>query len=151
MSQTNANTKHRYRKSEAIRELELLATDEACRKHPGLDRKYIAPRTFRDDSANELTKAIVKFIDLKGGFASRVNSMGVYDRKLGKYRPGTQKKGLADIMATYKGKSLHVEVKYGRDRLSEVQKQTAENVTRSGGIYFVAKDFESFKNWFDQI
>jgi Holliday junction resolvase len=126
-----------------------MANDEAKRLHPTCP--HLAPRTFKDNSANELTKAIVKYLTLKGGFASRVNSTGVYDRRLGKYRTGTQKRGIADIMAIYKGLSLQIEVKYGKDRQSEVQKQVEQEVIRSGGRYYLARNFTDFKAWFDTL
>lgn len=138
-----------YRKTEAIKELESLAMNEAKELHPTCP--HLAPRTFRDDTANELTKAIVKYITLKGGFASRINSTGIYDRRLGKYRKGTQKRGLADIMATYKALSIHIEVKVGKDCQSEYQKNVETQVKQSGGLYFIARDFQGFKIWFDSI
>jgi hypothetical protein len=136
-------------KSEAIKELERMADDEARRKHPTCP--HLKPRTFKTTSANGLTKATVEYIRLKGGFASRINTVGIYDSKLKLFRRSTQKKGLCDIMGSYKGKSLNIEIKYGRDRLSEHQMKVAEDIQRSGGLYFVAKDFESFKEWFDMI
>jgi hypothetical protein len=138
-----------YRKPEAVRELEQLADAEAKRLHPGMP--HLTPRIFRDDKANDLTKCIVKYIILKGGFASRINNQGTYNQKLHKYIPGTSRKGLSDVMATYQGKSLHIEVKIGRDRQSAHQKKIESEVTRSGGLYYIAKDFTNFKSWLDCI
>ena len=138
-----------YKKSEAVRGLESLATVEAKAKHPG--NPYIINRTFRDDRANDLTRCVVEYIRLRGGFASRINSTGVYNQKLKKYIPGTSRRGLADVMGVYRGKSLHVEIKIGRDKQSEHQKRVEAEVIRSGGLYFIARDFESFKQWFDKL
>lgn len=140
-----------YRKSEAIKLLEQLATEEARQKHPNIDPVYLAPRLFRDDTANSLTASIVKYIALKGGFASRVNNAGVYNQKLGKYLPATSRKGLPDILATYHGKSLFIEVKIGRDRMSDYQEKVKADQERSGGLYFIAHNFTEFKLWFDQL
>jgi hypothetical protein len=140
-----------FQKSKAVLELERLANEQARKDHPTMDAKFLAPRTFRDDTANDLTKCIVEYITLSGGFASRINNQGTYSRKLGKYIRGTSKKGLADVMATFRGFSLHIEVKIGRDIQSEAQKRTESEVNRSGGLYFIAKDFQSFKNWLDNI
>jgi biotin-(acetyl-CoA carboxylase) ligase len=140
-----------FKKSAAVRELEALANKAARIKYPNTPDYAFAPRKFRDDSANGLTSCIVKYITFRGGFASRINSTGVYNQKLRKYIPGTSRKGLADIMATYKGKSLHIEVKIGKDRQSEYQMKVEADVMRSGGLYFIAKDFDSFKVWFDNI
>lgn len=138
-----------YRKPEAVKELERMADAEARLKHPTCP--HLAPRTFRDDSANGLTVCIVKYITLKGGFASRINSTGIYDIRLKRYRPGTQKKGISDIIALYQGKSLSIEVKHGRDKQSQAQKQIESEVIKAGGLYFVAHDLTTFKQWFDNI
>jgi len=141
--------KPRYVKSAAVRELEQLAMDEARLLHPTMP--HLGPRTFRDDSANTLTACIVKYITLKGGFASRCNNQGVFNINTGRYIPSTAKKGLPDIVGTYQGKSLMIEVKYRSDKLSDHQEKIRQEQERSGGLFFIAHDFEGFKNWFDNI
>lgn len=141
--------KPRYIKSGAVKQLEELATAEAHRRHPG--NPAVVRRIFRDDSANKLTECIVKYIELCGGFASRINNQGTYNKHLGRYIPSTSKRGLADVMGTYRGKSLHIEVKIGRDKMSEHQEKVRDQVTASGGVYYIARDFESFKAWFDSL
>ena len=136
-----------YRKPEAVKELERLSMVEARELHPTLDPRFIAPRTFRDDTANSLTDCIVKYITLCGGFASRISNQGTYIQKLGKYIPSTSRKGLADVMATFRGLSLHIEVKAGKDVQSDEQKKIESEVRQAGGYYFLAKDFESFYKW----
>jgi Holliday junction resolvase len=113
--------------------------------------EHLAPRKFRDDSANSLTGCIVQYVTLKGGFASRINSTGVFRQKLGKYTSGTQKRGIADVLATFKGLSLHIEVKHGKDSQSEAQKKIESEVKRSGGFYYLARNFSDFKIWFDNL
>jgi hypothetical protein len=141
--------KARYQKPEAVKELEILATEAAKARHPG--NPYVIDRIFRDDTANRLTDCIVKYIDLKGGWASRTGNQGTYSQKLGRYIPSTSKRGLPDIMGTYKNRSLYVEVKTGRDVMSDHQKKVQEDVTRAGGTYYLARDFESFKQFFDTL
>ena len=136
-----------YRKPEAVKDLERMANAEAIRLHPTCP--HLAPRTYRDDTANELTKCVVDYIKFNNGFASRINNQGTFNRRLNRFIPNTSKKGLADIMATVRGKSLHIEVKTGRDKQSEHQKRIEAEVNRSGGYYFLCKDFESFRDWFD--
>ena len=138
-----------YRKSEAVRELERIADAEARKLHPTCP--HLAPRTFRDDSSRGLTACIMKYITLKGGFASRVNNQGTFNRKLGKYIPSTSKRGLPDIISTYRGLSFHIEVKHGRDVLSASQKKIESEVIRSGGLYYVAHNFTEFKIWFNSM
>jgi hypothetical protein len=138
-----------YKKPDSVKELEALAMDEARRLHPG--NPALCPRTFRDDGSNSLTACIVKYITLQGGFASRISNQGTFNQKLHKYIPGTAKRGLADVMATFKGLSLHIEVKHGRDVQSEAQKKIESEVIRAGGRYYLARNFTDFKEWFDTL
>jgi hypothetical protein len=140
-----------HKKSDAIKELETLAFEEAKCKHPSIDPRYLAPRTFSDKGANSLTAAIVAYIRLKGGMASRINTTGVWDQRLNKYRISTQQRGLADIWGTYKSKSLQVEVKIGRDKQSEDQMKVQQQQIAAGGYYFLAHSFEEFKAWLDEL
>ncbi len=140
-----------YRKSSAILELERLANIEDRALHPSVDSKYLAPRKYRDDTANKLTACIVKYISLCGGFASRVNNTGTYRQKLGRFTPSQSKKGLPDILATYRGQSLFIEVKVGRDTQSEHQRRVEQAQEQAGGLYYLARDFEKFKKWFDNL
>jgi len=82
--------------------------------------------------------------------------MGVYDAKRGTYRKGGTRRGIADIMATKKiqhgdrtiGLTVAIEVKIGKDRLSEHQLAVKEEVERGGGVYMVAKDWDQFiRDW----
>lgn len=142
-------TKSRYIKPAAVKELEAMATASAKAKHPG--NPYIIDRTFRDDQANDLTRCVVEYIRLRGGFASRISVQGTFNRRLNKYIPSTSRKGLPDVMAVFRGFPLHIEIKIGKDRQSEDQKKVEAEVTRSGGKYFICRDFESFYNWFNQL
>ena len=121
---------------------------------------------FTDSSANNLTKAIIKYIELMGYQAERINNTGRYidtTKKVkniqgqtvqigsGQYIPGTGTNGTADISATIKGKSIKIEVKYGKDRQSEAQKEYQATIERSGGVYYIAKDFESFYQFYQTL
>jgi hypothetical protein len=111
---------------------------------------------WNDNSANALTKCIIHFITYSGFQAERINTMGVYregkkiqvgenTRQLkGKYTPSTGTKGSADISATIRGRSVKIEVKYGKDKQSEVQKRYQESIEQAGGTYFIARNFDEF-------
>ena len=139
--------KPRYVKPEAVQELERVATAEARRQHPG--NPYIIQRTFRDDTANGLTACITAYLKLKGAFVSRVNNGGIYDKRLNRYRPGTNRKGLPDVICTWQSKSLMIECKIGRDKMSDAQQKIKQEQEVSGGLYYVAHNFTEFKQWFD--
>lgn len=138
-----------YRKPDSVKELERLANEAAMFKHPTCP--HLAPRKFRDDTSNGLTQCIVQYIVLCGGFATRINNQGTWSKKLNRFIPGTSRRGLADIMATYKGLSLHIEVKIGKDRQSSDQAVIESQVINAGGLYYLAKNFTDFKLWFDNL
>ena len=139
----------------ALQILKQLKCEQIRKEHPGLPEAAITPGKFSDSTANGLTKCIVAFITLSGGFATRVTTTGrmiptgkteVFAGKL-KYIPGTTKRGTPDIMGVLNGKNLAIEVKIGKDRQSEAQKQVEADINASGGYYFIARDFESFYQW----
>lgn len=155
--------KQRYKKSQAIKHLEQLADSEARAKFPEIPPQWLAPRKYRDDSANGLTKCIIDFIRLNGGQAERISNTGrridtrqsfedVTGRKrtIGSTRwiKGSGVSGTADISATIKGLSVKIEVKYGRDRQSEAQRLYQSSIEQAGGIYIIAKTFEQFLDWY---
>lgn len=141
-----------------LQHLKQLHIEAVRAKHPGLPIEAIAPGRYDVSTANGLTKAIVAYIGFIGGWATRVSSAGrMLPVKVTevttqmKYIPGTTKKGTPDIMATYKGLSLFIEVKIGGDKQSDVQKKVEAEVTASGGKYFISKDFQSTYQWINQL
>lgn len=127
---------------------------------------YVPKTKFEDATANGLTKCIIAWITLNGYQAERINTTGRYidnskivtdvlGRKIkigsGKYIKGTGTKGSADISATIKGKSVKIEVKIGNDRQSEYQKQYEADIIKAGGIYYIAKDFDNFINFYKSL
>jgi Holliday junction resolvase len=128
--------------------------------------EYIVRTKFTDKTANGLTKAIVKWINLNGYQAERISTSGRWvdnskvvtdvlgnQKKIGsgKYIKGSGTKGSADISATIKGKSIKIEVKINKDRQSEAQVEYQKAIERAGGIYFIAKDFNSFYEFYSTL
>lgn len=128
------------------------------------EQPFLIKRKYSDKSANELTKSIIAYIRLRGEQAERISTTGrvidgrkTYTDVLGhrraiggtKWIPGTGTAGSADISATIKGKSVKIEVKFGRDRQSEAQKRYQAEIEKAGGIYYIAKDFEGFYKWYN--
>lgn len=108
--------------------------------------RYPFGRTYTDKTANALTKAIIKYIEYRGFQAERISSSGRMIKQGAKmiYIPGTSRNGTADISGTIHGRSIKIEVKIGKDRQSDHQKAYQQEVERAGGIYLIAKDFQSF-------
>lgn len=125
-------------------------------------KDMIAPK-YTDKTANGLTRMVTDWIKFNGGQAERINVTGRFikakmvtdvvgfKRQVGndKWIKGNGTVGSADISATIKGRSVKIEVKIGRDRQSEYQKQYQESIERAGGIYYIAKDFDSFYEWYN--
>lgn len=118
----------------------------------------LSPRK-KKSPANELTDAICKYVRSCGGAAARVNVMGIYDQKKGSYRPSGSTKGVEDVtcikpvyVSNIKvGMTVAVEVKIGKDRMSEDQEKRKLAVESAGGVYIVAKTFDQFKTDWDNI
>ena len=109
------------------------------------------PNKKKQSPANALTDAVITYIKLKGGIGYRINNMGVYDAKLGKFRTSGTKKGIPDIIGIHKGRFISVEIKIGTDRQSDDQKLREQEIIKAGGCYYIAKDFDSFKIWYDGV
>lgn len=99
--------------------------------------------------SNALTASILKLIHDAGGYAVRINVFGGF--KSGKRTKSTTRKGTADIHACFRGRHLSIEVKIGKDVMSDEQRQTAADVQQAGGIYVLAGDLQTFKDWFEGL
>ena len=153
-----------YTKGEAVKKeykdlLHELKVLRYAQTHPNIPPNYIPKTMYKDSTANGLTKAIIDYITLHGYQAERINTMGVARTKkatdgrvLGvTWTKGTSTAGSADISATIKGRSVKIEVKIGKDRQSEAQKRYQEMIERAGGTYIIAKDFDSFVEWYNKF
>lgn len=152
----------RYVKSPSVKMLERLELEAYRRAHPTIPEAAVVPTKHRDDTANGLTRCIIRYLQLKGWQSERVNTIGrpvdtrkTFDvagcqRQVGTLRWGksTSTPGSADISATIAGRSVKIEVKIGRDRQSAEQRAYAEAVERAGGLYVVARTFEEFVGWY---
>ena len=59
-------------------------------------------------------------------------------------------RGTADIHAIIKGRAVKIEVKIKADSQSIWQKAYQKDVEKAGGIYYIAKDFDSFYVWYNK-
>ena len=141
-------TKQRYIKPEAVKNLEEFVFQKIKEKYPNFP--YPVKPLYRDDTANTLTKCIVDFINYTGGMAERINItvQKVVKNGVEKWVNPSSKIGKSDVFATRKGRSVRIEIKIGNDRQSEAQKRYQAETERSGGLYFIAKDFKSFVEWY---
>lgn len=136
-------------------QLHLKKLQQPWNPYPCLDK-------WADKTSNDLTKCIINFLSMLGYQAERIRSEGraidntkIYTDIVGrrktvgsvKYIKSTSTNGTADISATIEGFSVKIEVKIGKDKQSDDQKKYQASVEQAGGIYYIAKDFQSFYEW----
>ena len=135
----------------ALKELESLALAAKQAKYPNAPPYGIPKTKYSDKTANDLTKAIVHYIRLKGGYAARINVQGQFNEKLNKWIKSGSTIGTSDIIACLNGIFLSIEIKINRDQQSEAQIKAQEQVEAAGGHYLVVKDFQSFYEYLSQF
>ncbi len=134
-------------KNDALQQLKVEAEAAKRDRYPNVPAHALPRAKYSERSANDLTKCIIDFVNLQPGcVAWRVSNVPVYDTKTGKHRAGNVRKGVADISAIRRGQAWQIEVKFGKDIMSEHQRKFAAAVEASGGVYCVAHTFEQFIN-----
>ena len=149
-----------------LQRLKSLLTEQHKRRYPNLPDHTRSIKVPTDTNANGLTRCVITWIELHGYQAERISNTGrMIDKSkvvtdvagrsaiIGskEWIKGTGTNGTADISATIKGRSVKIEIKYGKDRQSEAQKQYQAAIERSGGVYLIVRDFDEFINWFDKF
>jgi hypothetical protein len=152
-------------KKENKNRLTALERSHLQEKYPSVPEHALAMTSWSDSSANGLTKCVASWINMNGYQAERINTMGVYReaKKIkdldgisrsvgrGKWTKSTSTSGSADISATIHGRSVKIEIKYGKDIQSEAQKKYQESIERAGGTYLIVKNFDDFLLWYDHF
>ena len=153
-------------KNESKKRLKDLYLIEHYKRFPNFPGYAKTTPPYTDKTANGLTRMINDLLNLSGHQSERISNMGrPIDRRkivtdcIGRKKQigsiqwikGTGTNGTADISATVAGHSVKIEVKIGRDRQSEAQRKYQSDIERSGGIYIIVTDFESFLKWYDQF
>lgn len=107
----------------------------------------------------QIEKSILSFLRMKGIFVFKVNTVGIYDKKIERYRKSNSPfilKGVSDILGILKpdGRMLAIEVKtkQRQNRLSREQKAFLESINQNGGLAFVATSLDDvIKNMKDLL
>jgi hypothetical protein len=146
--------------------LKHLKQEAMLESYPNVPKYALSAPNYEDKTANGLTKCIIEFLQLSNHQAERINTMGrpIDNRKqvtdvIGRTKTigsmtwgkSTATKGSADISATIQGRSVKIEVKIGADRQSEDQKVYQANIEKSGGKYWIAKNFDDFIKKYDDF
>lgn len=131
-----------------LRQLSRITDEQRKARRPTVPDHAWGSRTiFRENTANELTRSIIAFIEIIGGQAERINSMGrqISNKGRTKWVYGTGTNGTADISATWKGISIKIEVKATKgEKQSKYQKEYQRSIEQAGGIYIQARSFDGF-------
>lgn len=122
-----------------------------AKTYPSVAAAGLIPKpTFPDTSkANGLTRFVIDMINWSGGYANRISSSGRVVN--GRYIPGRTMKGTADIHAIINGQHFSIEIKVGKDRMSQWQEAERERVRNAGGNYMIVADPDSFCTALDII
>lgn len=104
-------------------------------------------RALKRPQAKEkaIENQILSWLKIKKIFAFKVESVGVFDQKLGRYRMKHsvhKRNGISDIIGIFENRFLAIEVKALKGRLSDHQREFLEEVNENGGIGFVARSIE---------
>ncbi len=153
----------------ALEYLRQIALQKGRAKHTSYPDYLTFPiKAYTDKTANGLTRCIIDFLKFNGWQAERINTTGrPIDRRqvvtdvIGNRRQIGSiewiKSGctvcIADISATIKGKSVKIEFKCkatGDNYQSDVQKHYQQQVEAAGGLYYIARDFQTFYDWYFQ-
>ena len=143
IDRTNKTPTPRYQKQDSVKRLEIEYFEHKYRNST-IPQQCRFKRSFRDDTANGLAGCIEAWAKIHGAFFQRQNSQGQYDSRLKKWRKSGTTKGIADVQVTFKGKTFNMEIKVGKDRQSEVQKEVERKIKAAGGHYAVIRCFDDF-------
>lgn len=139
-------------KPKAVQDLETALLRQFAEKHPTIPTHYFPQIRREDKTANGLTRCVIDYITLHGGQAERISITGrpTATPKGVKWGKSNMTRGTADISATIHGQSVKIEIKIGKDRQSEAQKKYQQQVTEAGGIYYIARNFTDFVEWYNE-
>ncbi len=114
--------------------------------------KPAKPTQAKAETANQITRNIIRIANLQNKcVAYRVNNVGVWDAAKQIHRKGNTEKGLPDVVMIYKGRFVGIEVKAGRDKMSEDQEKRRFEIERAGGVYFECRSTDAFIAFFKTL
>ena len=146
--------------------LKELKLNSMVNEYTNVPRYAIPAPKYTDATANGLTRCILEFLELCDYQVERINTMGrpIDNRKqvtdvIGRTKTigtmtwgkSTATKGSADISATIEGKSVKIEVKIGKDRQSQDQKNYQANIEKAKGQYWIVKNFDDFMKKYEEF
>jgi hypothetical protein len=91
---------------------------------------------------NDIQKAILDYLTLRGIFHYKQNTAGIYKQSTGSYIPSPSI-GAPDIVCVIKGRYVGIEVKTPDGRQSAHQKAFHESLSAAGGVYILARSMDA--------
>ena len=118
-----------------------------------LEKRLSKPRVKTPgETANRITANVIRIINLQSGcVAYRINNVGVWDAAKGIHRKGNTEKGIPDIIACIKGEFWGIEVKAGRDKMSEEQCMRKFEIINAKGKFFEIRSTKEFIDVFENF
>jgi hypothetical protein len=153
-------------RNEGLAQLKQLAITDNRRKFPDFPEAARFVKPYSDKTANELQRAIIDFLNFSGHFCERISVTGRYidnskivtdvlgsKRRVGsgKWIKSSMQPGSADLSAIINGMSYKLEIKIGRDKQSDLQKQYQRGVEMAGGKYWLIHNFDEFLNYYNTL
>ena len=99
-------------------------------------------------ASNLLKRLIISDLGARGHLAWSNNTVGIWDPQRHIFRKNKDRSaiGTADIVCCLKGGLyLELEVKVGEDTQSTAQQLHERAVKQRGGLYFLVKDYDNYK------
>lgn len=110
---------------------------------------------YKDTTSNSLAKCVIDYFKFIKGDCNRINTqgqarvekieyLGGHVREKLTWTPSTTRRGTSDLKAIYRGFAVDIEIKIGKDTLSEYQEKEKAKIESAGGMYLVIKSFSDF-------
>ena len=153
LGSTEKKYKARYKlvkSKEVVKSIKEIILDE--RDIPFLKTtKGTSKQVVNTNAVLNLIIDYIRFFYPKSSTFRRISSEGKYRVGVG-YIPSSNK-GMSDAEGMVNGKFLSLELKIGKDRQQESQKERQIEVESDGGIYYLCKwvDFEQFQREIQQL
>lgn len=112
-----------------------------------------ASRPILAQSETQLVAACLQYLTLRGALPIRINSGAVRGEHKGKKRfvRFNSAKGCSDLIVSYRGRFLAVEVKVGNNKPTEEQQRFLDRVTATDSIACVVYSVDDLAKVLDAI
>jgi len=105
--------------------------------------KYAPTEELNDATSTGLENMVICYFKMtKHGYCAKVDVKG--NMRNGVWHTSGSTKGVSDLIATYYGIVIYIEVKIGKDTQKKGQKKFEANVTQALANYVIIKNFDDF-------